>query len=90
MLSKNNAVEKDPFPRQLFTASVFRSAVFMLIDFWLFFGGVHGNAEKGLSTFKKIKWRARCGAPKLHPRLFKQVPSYAPHTQQTVSRIIFV
>ena len=31
------AVEKDPFPTQLFTASVFRSAVLMLIDSWLIF-----------------------------------------------------
>ena len=42
MLSKN-AVEKDPFPTQLFTANIFRSAVLMLIDFWLFvFGNVEG------------------------------------------------
>ena len=36
MLSKN-AVEKDPFQTQLFTASIFRPAVLILpgIDFWL-------------------------------------------------------
>ena len=44
MLSKS-AAEKDPFPTQLFTASVFRSAVLMLIDFWLSFGGLYGNVE---------------------------------------------
>ena len=61
MLSKN-AVEKDSFPTQLFIASVFRSAVLMLIDFWFvlfcfcFYGNVEGVCE-GLSTFLKIKWR---------------------------------
>ena len=75
MLSKN-AVEKDPFPTQLFTASVFPSVFLMLMDFWLILGGVFimeiskACAER-LSTFLKIKWRKRCGAPKLHPRLFK-------------------
>ena len=44
MLSKS-AVEKDPFPTQLFTASVFRSTVLMLIDFWLIFGGGYGDVE---------------------------------------------
>ena len=53
MLAKN-AGEKNPFPTQLVTASVFRSAVHMLIDFWLNVWGVYGNVEEGLSTFWKI------------------------------------
>ena len=44
MLSKN-AVEKGPFPTQLFTASIFRSAVLTLIGFWLNIFGVYGNVE---------------------------------------------
>ena len=38
-MPSKNAVGKDPFPTQLFTAiiHVFRSAVLMLIDFWPIF-----------------------------------------------------
>ena len=53
MLSKN-AVENDPFPTQLFIASVFQSAVLVLIDFWLtFWGGVMGMSKRDCQYFKK-------------------------------------
>ena len=48
--------------------------------------GMSKACDEGLSSFLKIKWRARYGASKLDPSLFQQAPSYAPHTQQTVSR----
>ena len=43
--------------------------------------GISEVCAEGLSTFLKIERRARCGAPKLQPRLFKQAPSYSPPTQ---------